>query len=155
MERAAEACRAGNLEYMSTVDAKDLERLISRTDEDDRSLLHSAASSGSAPLVDFLISQGASPMVNRQDEEVRNTPHYCALTLCPCTIYICWQLMSRRMSSETSCSLVSRAFGSQSLKWQLPPWSAFSLYHRYGLLIIARHCPPRRLADWVWAGVRA
>lgn len=70
MERAAEACRAGNLEYISTV--RDLQRLVERTDEDGRSLLHAAASSGSAPLLDFLVSQGAGPMVNRQDEEVRH-----------------------------------------------------------------------------------
>ena len=70
MERAAEACREGNLEYISTVDAGDLQRLISRTDEDGRSLLHAAASSGSAPLLDFLVERGGSPMVNKQDDEV-------------------------------------------------------------------------------------
>ena len=70
MERAAEACRLGDLMYISTVDASDLQRLLGRTDEDGRSLLHAAASSGSAPLLDFLVSQGAAQMVNRQDEEV-------------------------------------------------------------------------------------
>ena len=70
MERAAEACRLGNLEYISTL-GDDLQRLIDRVDEDGRSLLHSAASSGCAPLLDFLAEEGAGPMVNRQDEEVR------------------------------------------------------------------------------------
>ena len=51
MERTAEACRAGNLEYVSTMDPGDLQRLIGRADEDGRSLLHAAASSGSVPLV--------------------------------------------------------------------------------------------------------
>lgn len=74
MERAAEACREGNLEYISTVDASDLQRLILRTDEDGRSLLHAAASSGSTPLLDFLVERGASPVVNKQDDEVRTAP---------------------------------------------------------------------------------
>ena len=51
MERTAEACRTGNLEYVSTMDPGDLQRLIGRVDEDGRSLLHAAASSGSVPLV--------------------------------------------------------------------------------------------------------
>ena len=51
MERTAEACRTGNLEYVSTMDPGDLQRLIGRADEDGRSLLHAAASSGSVPLV--------------------------------------------------------------------------------------------------------
>lgn len=70
MERASEACRDGNLEFISTLADRDLHSLITRTDEDGRSLLHAAASSGSAPLLDFLVERGAGPMVHKQDDEV-------------------------------------------------------------------------------------
>ena len=70
MDKACQEAREGNLEYMRAVAAPDLQRFISRTDEDERTLLHAAASGGSAALVNFLLEKGAAPTVNQADDEV-------------------------------------------------------------------------------------
>lgn len=70
MERAAEEARAGNLAYISSLPAEDLSRLLQRVDEDGRTLLHAACTSGSLHLVQFLLERGAASAVNQLDEEV-------------------------------------------------------------------------------------
>lgn len=70
MERAAEEARAGNLAYISSLPAEDLARLLQRVDEDGRTLLHAACTSGSLNLVQFLLERGAASAVNQLDEEV-------------------------------------------------------------------------------------
>lgn len=70
MEQAAAACREGNLAYISGLTAENLTQLVARTDEDGRTLLHSACTGGSLPLVEHLIQAGAGTAVNSADEEV-------------------------------------------------------------------------------------
>jgi hypothetical protein len=69
MDKAADRARHGDLEYFSTLDPAELARLVKRTDEDGRSLLHAAAASGSLQLVQFLLDQGCREQVDAQDEE--------------------------------------------------------------------------------------
>ena len=76
MDKACQEAREGNLEYIRAIAAPDLQRFISRTDEDDRTLLHAAASGGSAALVNFLLEKGAAPTVNQADDEVRRVCQY-------------------------------------------------------------------------------
>ncbi len=71
MQSVAEACRKGDLEAIKTLDQQgNLQSLISSTDEDGRTLLHSAASSGNLQLLDFLVQKGAGQSVNTADDEV-------------------------------------------------------------------------------------
>ena len=70
MDKACEQARNGNMEYITSLAEPDLARLVSKRDEDGRSLLHAAASGGSAALVNFLIQKGAAPSVNQADDEV-------------------------------------------------------------------------------------
>ena len=71
MQSAAEACRKGDLEAIETLDQQgNLQNLISSTDEDERTLLHSAAASGTLQLLDFLVQKGAGQSVNAADDEV-------------------------------------------------------------------------------------
>ena len=70
MDKACEEARNGNMEYITSVAEPDLARLVDNRDEDGRSLLHAAASSGSAALVNFLIEKGAAPSVKQADDEV-------------------------------------------------------------------------------------
>ena len=51
--------------------AEELARLVKKQDEDGRTLLHSAATSGSLQLVQFLVDHGAAATVDSADEEVR------------------------------------------------------------------------------------
>lgn len=70
MDKACEEARNGNMEYITSVAEPDLARLVDKRDEDGRSLLHAAASGGSAALVNFLIEKGAAPSVKQADDEV-------------------------------------------------------------------------------------
>jgi 26S proteasome non-ATPase regulatory subunit 10 len=69
MDKAAEKARTGDLSFFETLDGAELSRLVKRTDEDGRSLLHSAATSGNLQLVQFLLDNGCREMVNTQDDE--------------------------------------------------------------------------------------
>ncbi|KAG2494023.1 hypothetical protein HYH03_007948 [Edaphochlamys debaryana] len=70
MEKAAQHARDGDLAYFESLPEDDLVRLCKRKDEDDRSLLHSAAGSGNLELVQLLVTKGQSgSKVNDQDEE--------------------------------------------------------------------------------------
>jgi ankyrin repeat protein len=71
MERACREAREGNLEYISSISDQELGRLINSTDEDGRTLLHAACSSGSILLFNFLVERGAAKTVNVSDDEVR------------------------------------------------------------------------------------
>lgn len=71
MDRAAEEARAGNLQYFHGLPADQLAPLVRSTDDDGRSLFHSACASGSLPLVQFLLDHGAAGQQAKQaDEEV-------------------------------------------------------------------------------------
>lgn len=71
MEKAAEAAREGNLHFFQGLDPADLQRMCKKTDEDGRSLLHSAAAGGNLPVLNFILEHdGASSNVNRKDEDV-------------------------------------------------------------------------------------
>lgn len=70
MERAAEAAREGNLQYLSSLTAEELGRLVGKQDEDGRTLLHGASTSGNTQLVQFLLDHGAGGAVNATDEDV-------------------------------------------------------------------------------------
>lgn len=69
MDKAAENARNGDLSFFESLDGAELSRLVKRTDEDGRSLLHAAASSGNLQLVQFLLDKGCREMVNTQDDE--------------------------------------------------------------------------------------
>lgn len=76
--------REGNLEYISSLTQPDLGRLVSLTDEDGRCLLHSGASGGSVPLVNYLLEHGAAATVNQADDEVRQLHSCYGMTVdCP------------------------------------------------------------------------
>jgi 26S proteasome non-ATPase regulatory subunit 10 len=68
MERAAEAAREGDLHFFRGMSPDDLRRMCCKKDEDGRTLLHSAVTSGSLGLVQFLIDHGST--VETADEEV-------------------------------------------------------------------------------------
>lgn len=70
MEAAREKAKEGNLDYFGSLDSKALESIVESTDEDDRTLLHTAVSSGSAELVQFLVGIAPKEMVNHEDDEV-------------------------------------------------------------------------------------
>ncbi len=69
MDKASEKARDGELSYFETLDGAELSRLVKRTDDDGRSLLHAAASSGNLQLVQLLFDKGGHEMVNIQDDE--------------------------------------------------------------------------------------
>jgi 26S proteasome non-ATPase regulatory subunit 10 len=69
MEKAADRAREGDLQHFATMDPAELSRLVKRTDEDGRSLLHAAAASGSIELVQFLLDQGCREHIDSQDDE--------------------------------------------------------------------------------------
>ena len=78
MERAAEAAREGDLQYISGIAPEELIRLCSKKDEDGRTLLHAAAASGSLPLLQYLLDRGgAAGTVNSSDEEVGGVVALC------------------------------------------------------------------------------
>ncbi|GIL69536.1 hypothetical protein Vretifemale_464 [Volvox reticuliferus] len=70
MDKAAERAREGDLPYFESLPADELMRLCRRKDEDQRSLLHSAALSGCVELLQLLVARGAAAAaVNDQDDE--------------------------------------------------------------------------------------
>ena len=70
MQVAADAAREGNITHFHGLPEDELQRLVKKTDEDGRSLLHTAAGAGHLNIVQFLLDNGAQGMVNKQDEEV-------------------------------------------------------------------------------------
>lgn len=70
MDKAAERARQGDLSYFESLGTAELERLSTRKDEDGRSLLHTAASSGSLELVELIAGHGGRALVNDKDDEV-------------------------------------------------------------------------------------
>ena len=68
MEKAAEQAREGNLQFFLGLPDQELRRLSGKVDDDGRTLLHSACSSGSLQLVQHLVDHGSS--VATADEEV-------------------------------------------------------------------------------------
>ena len=84
MQNAAEACRKGDLDAIATLDQQgNLQSLILSTDEDGRTLLHSAAASGNLRLLDFLVQKGAGQSVNTADDEV-SSQHEAGRACTPC-----------------------------------------------------------------------
>ncbi len=69
IQEAAEQARQGNVTYFQQLPEQDLQRLISATDDDERSLLHNAVSGANMELVQYLLSLGAVNAVNQADEE--------------------------------------------------------------------------------------
>lgn len=72
LNKAADAARKGDFAYFQALCAQPdvLAALATKTDEDGRSLLHSACSSGSLPLLQLLARQaGAQKQINAADEE--------------------------------------------------------------------------------------
>ncbi|GAB4820126.1 hypothetical protein N2152v2_007172 [Parachlorella kessleri] len=69
MDRATEAAREGNSQYFHGLAEEDLRQLVKKQDDDGRTLLHAAATSGSLQLVQFLVDHGAAATVNSADEE--------------------------------------------------------------------------------------
>lgn len=82
MEKAAEEARDGNIAYFQGLDVDRLELYINQLDEDGRSLLHAAASSGKVELVDFLAERGAAQFINVGDEEVKRPKKFIAYANC-------------------------------------------------------------------------
>ena len=70
MEKAADRARQGDLSYFESLASDELGRLVKRRDEDQRTLLHAAASSGSLPLVQLIADRGGREDVDAQDDEV-------------------------------------------------------------------------------------
>ena len=69
MEQAADHARQGDQQYFEGMEPAELSRLVKRTDEDGRSLLHAAAASGSMQLVQFLLDKGCRELIDGQDDE--------------------------------------------------------------------------------------
>ena len=69
--RAVEAARTANLQFFTQLSPKELAKVMSQRDEDERTLLHTACGTPSLQLVDFLVTHGARAQVNAADEEVR------------------------------------------------------------------------------------
>ncbi|KAG2425713.1 hypothetical protein HXX76_013555 [Chlamydomonas incerta] len=70
MDKAAEKAREGDLAYFETLSPEELTRLCKRKDEDQRSLLHNAVTSGNLELCQLLVTRGGSAaVVDDQDEE--------------------------------------------------------------------------------------
>ncbi|GAX80562.1 hypothetical protein CEUSTIGMA_g7999.t1 [Chlamydomonas eustigma] len=69
MNKAVEAAREGNLALFQSIDG--LESLLSKVDEDGRSLLHTACTSGSLELVKFIVDRSGkkSSLANTEDDE--------------------------------------------------------------------------------------
>lgn len=70
MDKAADHARQGDLDYFRQLPAEELSRLCKRRDEDGRSLLQSAASSGCVALCELVVEAGGAGAVNDGDEEV-------------------------------------------------------------------------------------
>ena len=93
MERALQAAQQGNFSFIQSMPSSELNQLLSKTDEDGRSLVHAAAArykspqhaqamrvdsllthrtacSGHAELVSYLLSNGGERCVAQQDDEV-------------------------------------------------------------------------------------
>lgn len=69
MEKAGQHAREGDLQYISSLPEDELARLCRRKDEDGRSLLHSASSSGNLELVQLIAGRGGKDMLHDSDEE--------------------------------------------------------------------------------------
>eukprot|EP00798_Chlamydomonas_sp_ICE-L_P005531 gene5531-4165_t len=69
MNKAADEARAGHLAYFESLSEEELKGLISKKDEDGRSLLHTAAASGKIELSQFLASKGCDKYIDDADEE--------------------------------------------------------------------------------------
>lgn len=82
MEAAADAARRGDVLYFAGLPAEQVAPLLRQKDEDQRSLLHTAAASGSVELVQWLVDHGAAGVVNDADDEVRAPgPSACSAVL--------------------------------------------------------------------------
>ena len=69
MEKAADAAREGDLPFFQQLPAAELARLVTKQDEDGRTLLHGAASCGNLQLLQLLLDAGARAE-GAADEEV-------------------------------------------------------------------------------------
>ncbi len=69
VNQAAEHARNGDLAWFQANPAA--ARHVSAHDEDGRTLLHHASSTGNAELVSLLLANGGDAAVNVQDDEVR------------------------------------------------------------------------------------
>lgn len=69
MERAAEAAREGDIAYFQSLPAEKVTTLCYKKDEDGRSLLHTACTSGSVELVGILLERSKASSINDQDDD--------------------------------------------------------------------------------------
>lgn len=71
MENVFENARKGDVDFFNTPESRtQLKQWIVSIDEDQRSLLHNAVTSGSFELVHYLLQHGALSTIDAQDEEV-------------------------------------------------------------------------------------
>mmetsp|Transcript_21957 Transcript_21957/g.39144 ORF Transcript_21957/g.39144 Transcript_21957/m.39144 type:complete len:231 (-) Transcript_21957:251-943(-) len=69
MEKYAERAREGDLEFFTSMNEEALRKILKRTDEDGRTLFHSACLSNRLDLVEFLFQREPTLNVNNKDEE--------------------------------------------------------------------------------------
>ena len=67
----AAKARAGDLPFFEALDRRALEAASGLKDEDERSLLHAASSSGNLSLVQMIAEAGGKKLVDDMDDEVR------------------------------------------------------------------------------------
>ncbi|KAL4857468.1 26S proteasome non-ATPase regulatory subunit 10 [Chlorella vulgaris] len=69
MDRAVEAARQGDLAYFTALPPADLQAVLSKRDDDERSVLHTACATSNFELVQFLVDNEAKDCVKWTDEE--------------------------------------------------------------------------------------
>lgn len=77
-----EAARRGDVLHFAGLPADQVAPLLRQRDEDRRSLLHTAAASGSLELVQWLADHGAASAVNDADDEVGAARLACMSVTC-------------------------------------------------------------------------
>jgi len=70
MDTIFQSARQADIEFFTAMTDDELKQYFIATDEDQRTLLHNAVTSGNSELVEYFLNNGAKNTINASDEEV-------------------------------------------------------------------------------------